>query len=93
MVKKSKKAVRLSIPDLAEKMDFSPSKTREVFKTLTDTLEDMAIGSKIAVAGLGVFEKVQKKARMGRNPHTGEKIKIPSKVTIRFKLSSGLKDL
>jgi len=42
--------------------------------------------------GLGRLKKVQRKARMGRNPQTGEPIKIPAKTTAKFYLSKAVKD-
>jgi DNA-binding protein HU-beta len=42
--------------------------------------------------GLGRLKKVQRKARMGRNPQTGEPIKIKAKTTAKFYLAKGVKD-
>jgi len=38
----------------------------------------------LRLAGLGVFRKRKLKARMGRNPATGEQIKIPARTRLRF---------
>jgi DNA-binding protein HU-beta len=42
--------------------------------------------------GLGRLKKVQRKARMGRNPQTGEPIKIAAKTTAKFYLAKAVKD-
>ena len=42
--------------------------------------------------GLGRLKKVQRKARMGRNPQTGEAIKIKAKTTAKFYLAKAAKD-
>jgi DNA-binding protein HU-beta len=42
--------------------------------------------------GLGRLKKVQRKARMGRNPQTGEPIKIKAKTTAKFYLAKAAKD-
>ena len=42
--------------------------------------------------GLGRLKKVQRKARMGRNPQTGEAIKIKAKTTAKFYLAKAVKD-
>ena len=42
--------------------------------------------------GLGRLKKVQRKARMGRNPATGEPIKIAAKTTAKFYLAKAVKD-
>ena len=44
------------------------------------------------VAGLGKLVLVNRKARMGRNPQTGEPIKIPAKRVVRFRVAKALKD-
>ena len=42
--------------------------------------------------GLGRLKKVQRKARIGRNPQTGEPIKIAAKTTAKFYLAKAVKD-
>jgi DNA-binding protein HU-beta len=42
--------------------------------------------------GLGKAVKAQRKARMGRNPQTGEAIKIPAKTVVKFRLAKAFKD-
>jgi len=44
------------------------------------------------LAGLGVFRKRKTKARMGRNPATGEQIKILARTRLRFTPAKALKD-
>jgi DNA-binding protein HU-beta len=46
----------------------------------------------IRFAGLGIFRKRKLKARMGRNPATGEQIKIPARTRLRFTPAKALKD-
>jgi DNA-binding protein HU-beta len=46
--------------------------------------------SKVTLAGFGTFKKVYRKTRMGRNPQTGEKIKIKGRNVITFKPSKTL---
>lgn len=45
---------------------------------------------KITIVGFGTFKNVYRKTRMGRNPKTGEKIKIKGKSVITFKPSKNL---
>ena len=45
-----------------------------------------------ALPGLGKLVLVQRKARMGRNPATGEAIKIPAKKVVRFRVAKACKD-
>jgi DNA-binding protein HU-beta len=44
------------------------------------------------VPGLGKAVKASRKARMGRNPQTGEPIKIPAKTVVKFRLAKAFKD-
>ena len=48
-------------------------------------------GSRVTLVGFGTFSKVYRKTRMGRNPQTGEKIKIKGKNTVTFKPGKNLK--
>ena len=47
---------------------------------------------KITLVGLGTFSKVRCKAREGRNPQTGAKIKIKARSAVTFKPGKALKD-
>jgi len=44
----------------------------------------------LKITGLGIFRVVERKARKGRNPKTGEELLIPAKKVIRFKASKNL---
>ncbi|HEV2417643.1 MAG TPA: HU family DNA-binding protein, partial [Terriglobia bacterium] len=44
------------------------------------------------IPGLGKAVKAHRKARTGRNPQTGEPIKIPAKVVVKFRLAKSFKD-
>lgn len=69
-------------------------------KTVAGVLEELAITSiretkntgQFVVPGIGKLVKVSRKARMGRNPQTGEPIKIPPKTVVRFRVAKACKD-
>jgi DNA-binding protein HU-beta len=42
--------------------------------------------------GIGRLKRVERKARIGRNPATGEKIKIPAKKVVKFAVAKSVKD-
>ncbi|HSB80406.1 MAG TPA: HU family DNA-binding protein [Candidatus Methylomirabilis sp.] len=44
------------------------------------------------IPGLGKLVLVNRKARMGRNPQTGEAIKIPAKRVVKFRVAKAMKD-
>ncbi|MBW2020973.1 MAG: HU family DNA-binding protein [Deltaproteobacteria bacterium] len=47
---------------------------------------------KVTLVGFGTFSKAHRKARKGRNPQTGEPIKIKASNTVKFKPGKALKD-
>ncbi len=47
---------------------------------------------KITLVGFGTFSKVRRKARKGRNPQTGEAIKIKATNVVKFKAGKALKE-
>ena len=47
---------------------------------------------KVTLVGFGTFSKVRRKARTGRNPQTGKKIKIKARNAVKFKAGKALKD-
>jgi DNA-binding protein HU-beta len=53
----------------------------------------MARGEDVMINDFGKFKKVDRKARMGRNPFTGETIKIKASKKARFLPAKGLKDV
>jgi DNA-binding protein HU-beta len=61
-----------------------------VFDTITRT---MSKGEDVMINDFGKFKKVDRKERMGRNPFTGETIKIKASKKARFLPAKGLKDV
>jgi DNA-binding protein HU-beta len=49
-------------------------------------------GDPVKIPDLGTFKKVQSKARMGRNPQTGEPVKIPARKKVRFTVAKSFKE-
>jgi DNA-binding protein HU-beta len=49
-------------------------------------------GGKVAISGFGTFESRPRKARVGRNPHTGEELSIPASRAPAFKAGKPLKE-
>lgn len=47
---------------------------------------------KVTLVGFGTFSKVRRKARRGRNPQTGEEIKIKASTSVKFKAGKKLKE-
>ena len=60
-----------------------------VFKMISDALAD---GDKVVISGFGTFEVRTRVEREGRNPRTGEIVKVPQQKTPAFKAGKVLKD-
>ena len=60
-----------------------------------DTLKALALKEAkngFTIPGLGKLVLVNRKARMGRNPQTGEAIKIPAKTVLKFRVAKAAKE-
>jgi DNA-binding protein HU-beta len=65
--------------------------------TVLTKMVDMIIGSVkkgdvVKIPNLGAWRKRKTSARMGRNPQTGEPIKIPARVKVRFSVAKSFKE-
>ena len=78
---------------LAEKIGTNNKTAASFLEHLADTaVKETKKNGIFVVPGLGRLKKVHRKARMGRNPQTGEPIKIKAKTTAKFYLSKAAKD-
>ena len=63
---------------------------------LTDTVDRLAKhlvkGNKVRIVGLGIFQVKRREARMGRNPKTGEAVKIKASKKVTFRAGKELKE-
>lgn len=69
--------------------------TKAQAKTMLDTLAKTAYKEAkkgFTIPGIGKLVVVKRKARMGRNPRTGEPIKIPAKTALKFRISKACKE-
>ncbi|HUO05153.1 MAG TPA: HU family DNA-binding protein [Candidatus Binataceae bacterium] len=79
---------------LAEKVGIAKKQGKAVLEELNNlVVRELKKGEgKLRLAGLGIFRKRKTKARMGRNPATGEAIQIPARTRLRFTAAKALKD-
>lgn len=79
--------------NLAELVDVVAAKTNEtktrsrlILKTALDViLEEVRQGGRVSIVGFGAFYQARRQPRIGRNPQTGEIVKIASAKVPRFK--------
>ena len=76
---------------LAQKSNLSKKQVGELFDELV-TLACKEAKNGFVLPGFGKLVLSNRKARMGRNPQTGEPIKIPAKRVCKFRLAKSLKD-
>ena len=78
---------------LPEKLE-TPNKTAAAFlEHLADTaIKETKKNGVFVIPGLGRLVKSNRKARVGRNPQTGEPIKIPAKTVVKFRVAKAAKD-
>jgi DNA-binding protein HU-beta len=78
---------------LAEKTGLSKKEVDNVLTELTElAYSEVKKVGEFALPGFGKFVKVNRKARVGRNPATGEQIKIPAKTVVKFRVAKAAKD-
>ena len=78
---------------MAEKVGINNKQSAAYLQNLSETaIKETKKGGVFVLPGLGRLKKVQRKARMGRNPQTGEPIKIAAKTTAKFYLAKVVKD-
>ena len=78
---------------VAEKAELSKKDAEKAIKAFTDAVsEELVKGGKIQLVGFGTFEVSERAAREGRNPQTGETMKIEASKTPKFKAGKALKD-
>lgn len=76
---------------LAEKVGISRKQAMQFMEELA-TLAYKEAKNSFTLPGLGKLVLVNRKARMGRNPATGEAIKIPAKKVVKFRVAKACKD-
>ena len=79
---------------IAEQAEISKKDAEKALKAFTETVaEQLKAGDKIQLVGFGTFEVAERAARTGKNPQTGEAIKIPASKAPKFKAGKALKDV
>ncbi len=78
---------------LAENNELSKKQANEILDNLVEVLaKNLKKGARIRIAGLGTFVVRKRAARWGRNPATGEKIRIKASKKVAFRVAKELKE-
>jgi DNA-binding protein HU-beta len=79
---------------LAEKFEITKKKAEEIVDTLISEIKSaVKKGENVNLAGLGIFKSGVRKARIGINPKTKEKINIAASRVVKFRPSKEFKEL
>lgn len=79
--------------EVVAKVSDSKAQAARAVDTMLDAIKGaLASGKKVSITGFGTFETRERKARVGRNPRTGEKINISASKYVGFKTGKALKD-
>lgn len=82
------------VEEVAEVAELSKKHSEQVVNTFFGSIIDsLSRGDKVELRGFGTFRLRRRKARMGRNPRTGEKVHVPAKVVPFFKPGKELREL
>ena len=81
------------VQTLADKCEVTKKQALGMLNALSTTaIGEVKKNGIFVVPGLGRLVRVDRKARMGRNPATGESIKIPAKKVVKFRVAKAAKD-
>jgi len=88
---------RMTQSQFVKKLAESCGVTSKIAKAMVEAYAATAVGETkkngvFVLPGVGRLVRVDRKARMGRNPATGEAIKIPAKKVVKFRVAKSVKD-
>jgi DNA-binding protein HU-beta len=78
---------------MAEKLELTNKQAAGFLDLLAETaIKETKKNGVFVIPGIGRLVKAERKARMGRNPQTGEAIKIKAKTVVKFRVAKSAKD-
>lgn len=81
------------IDNMADEAGISKAQAGQALDAFVDFIkESLARGDSVSLVGFGTFERRERSARTGRNPQTGEELRIPASRVPAFKAGKALKD-
>ena len=90
-------ATKMTQSQMVKELAAATGTTTKAAKHFLATFTDMAVretkkSGMFVIPGIGRLVRVDRKARMGRNPATGEAIKIPAKKVVKFRVAKAVRD-
>ena len=82
------------IRHMAEKLEITNKQAAAALDLLAETaIKETKKNGVFVIPGIGRLVKAERKARMGRNPQTGQAIKIKAKTVVKFRVAKSAKDV
>lgn len=82
------------IEEIARVTKVQKSTVKDVVESFIDTIgKSLRQDKSVVLTGFGTFRVMKRKARLGVNPATGQKMQIPARRVPKFSAGKGLKDL
>jgi DNA-binding protein HU-beta len=90
-------AAKMTQSQMVKELATATGTTTKAAKEFVTIFADLAVketkkNGMFVIPGIGRLVRVDRKARMGRNPATGEAIKIPAKKVVKFRVAKAVKD-
>jgi len=90
-------ATKMTQSAIVKELAEATGTTTKTAKQFMISFADMAVretkkNGMFVIPGIGRLVRVDRKARLGRNPATGETIKIPAKKVVKFRVAKAVKD-
>jgi DNA-binding protein HU-beta len=90
-------ATKMTQTQLIKELAETCQVNNKVAKLFLETYGDIAVretkkNGLFVLPGIGRLVRQERKARIGRNPATGDKIKIPAKKVVKFRVAKSVKD-
>jgi DNA-binding protein HU-beta len=81
------------VSEVSRRTDLAPSAVARVVDAVLEVVRDrVARGERVILSGFGTFERVRRNARMGRNPHTREPVRIPPRNMPSFRAGAAFRE-
>jgi DNA-binding protein HU-beta len=82
------------VKHFAEKLELTNRQSASFLDLLAETaVKETKKNGVFVIPGIGRLVKAERKARVGRNPQTGESIKIKAKTVVKFRVAKAAKDV
>ena len=81
------------ISEVSEKVGITKKEIGNIVDAIMEAIKKaLSRGEKVTLVSFGTFQVIERKARRGRNPQTGEELQIPAKKVPKFRAGKALRE-